>query len=68
MARRNPDEVVTGEGIRVAGAGNTINPTDKFFAEPNTQPTEWWHNYTNPGPNSVAIKAYAEYAKLVDIP
>jgi hypothetical protein len=27
IARRNPDEVVTG-GIRVAGAGNTINPTD----------------------------------------
>jgi hypothetical protein len=28
MARRNPDEVVTGGGIRVAGARNTINPTD----------------------------------------
>jgi hypothetical protein len=62
------DEVVTGGGIRVAGAGNTINPTDAFSAEPNTQPTEWVHLYTNPGPNSVAIEAYAECAKLVDVP
>ncbi|MGB8643109.1 MAG: hypothetical protein WCD28_12575 [Nitrososphaeraceae archaeon] len=36
-------------------------------AELNTQPTEWWHAYTNPGPNSVAIEAYAECAKLVDV-
>jgi Collagen triple helix repeat (20 copies) len=68
IARCNPDEVVTGGGIRVAGAGNTINPTDEFSAELNTQPTEWWHAYTNPGPNAVPIEAYAECAKLVDVP
>jgi hypothetical protein len=66
--RCNPDEVVTGGGIRVEGAGNTINPSDEFSAELNTQPTEWWHEYTNPGPNSVAREAYAECAKLVDVP
>lgn len=63
-----PGEVVTGEGIRVEGAGNTINPTDAFSAEPNTQPNEWVHSYTNPGPSNVAIEAYAECAKLVDVP
>ncbi len=68
IARCNPDEVVTGGGIRVAGAGNTINPTVEFSAELNTQPTEWWHAYTNPGPNAVPIEAYAECAKLVDVP
>jgi hypothetical protein len=40
IARCNPDEVVTGGGIRVAGSGSTINPADEFSTEPNTQPNE----------------------------
>ena len=58
---------MTGGGIRVEGAGNTINPTDAESAEPNTQPNEWVHLYTNPGPNAVPIEAYTECAKLVDV-
>ncbi len=61
-AQCGPDEVVTGGGIRVEGAGNMINPTDPFSAEANTQPNEWVHSYTNPGPNNAAIEAYAECA------
>lgn len=63
-----PDEVVTGGGIRIQDARNSINPTGAFSAEPNTQPNEWVHLYTNPGPNDVPIEAYAKCAKLVDMP
>lgn len=51
---------MTGGGIRVQDARNTINPTDVFSSELNTQPNEWVHLFTNPGPNSIAIEAHAE--------
>lgn len=60
----DPDEVVTGGGIRAVDGINTVNPTHLFqgiHGSPNT----FELTYTNIGGGEATIQVFAECAKLV---
>ena len=60
----DPDEVVTGGGIRAVDGINTVNPTHVFqgiHGSPNT----FELTYTNIGGGEATIQVFAECAKLV---
>lgn len=62
------DEVATGGGATYAMSvfgPNEINPTISDYA---TLDNGWEAFALNPGPNPMIIEAYAECAKLVDVP
>ena len=61
------DELATGRGIgRQSTSGD--NPGLQDHRIPTNDPTTWELRYLNPGPNPVDIQAFAECAKLVDVP
>lgn len=63
----NPDEVVTGGGMRVVDGINTVNPTHTFQGI-HGSPNIFELTYTNIGGGEASIQVFAECAKLVDVP
>lgn len=61
-----PDEVVTGGGFQhvMSSNDNEINPSVVSASFGN----EWFTSVFNPGPNPMTINAFAECAKLIDVP
>jgi hypothetical protein len=47
---------------------HTINPGWQHRGVPPDNPTTWELNYFNLGPDPITLEAYAECAKLVDVP
>jgi hypothetical protein len=63
------DELATGGGILSTSTDNNIvNPAWQHRGIPLSDPTTWELNYANPAQDPVQIQAYAECAKLVDVP
>jgi hypothetical protein len=63
-AECNPDEVVTGGGFQYVESDNERNPSIASFSIGDG----WVISAFNPGPNPMPINAFAECAKLVDVP
>ncbi|MGB7665367.1 MAG: hypothetical protein WBL67_21730 [Nitrososphaeraceae archaeon] len=69
FARCAADELATGGGTGESFSGNTVNPGPvRDFGTPDANPTMWQFEYSNPGPSPVNLQAFAECAKLVDVP
>lgn len=68
-AECDPDEVVTGGGHALGGAENNIvNVPHADIGLPEMQPNAWQLEVGNPGPDEIPFRAFAECAKLVDVP
>ena len=63
------DEVATGGGMFLRKFGTDIGLSSVLdVGLPTAQPNSWEVSYENPGPDVVQIQAFAECAKLVDVP